>query len=578
MLTCVFRVDASITMGSGHVMRCLTLAERLYQQGATIIFLCRELPGHMCQFIEEKGYTVHKLPYNIQVAEENANELIVWSGETWQKDADQTGHVLASLSKANRIQWLIVDHYGLDIQWEQQIKSYVEKIMVIDDLANRQHDCEMLLDQNLYMDMQTRYNGLIPEKCTTLLGPQYAILRREFYENKCKIRIRNGIVKQILVFLGGSDPTNETTKALKALQLLKQNDIHVDVVVGNINPNKEKIKQLCGEMNNTTYHCQVNNMAELMSKADLAIGGGGSVTWERLCLGLPSLVLRIADNQERLTEHAEMAGVLFNIGDAKLIDSESLAMFIKKIIIEDSKLRLMSKRAIDLVDGLGLIRVVKCLNGSPYRITIVSDKTSWINTYINSMSEELRESGYIVNWIHNVNEIEIGDIVFYLSCSQLVPGTILKKNKHNLVVHESELPKGRGWSPLTWQILEGKNNIPISLFEAEEAVDSGQIYLQKIMRFSGTELLSELRKCQAKYTIKMCMEFINRYPNIIEDAVKQKGNATYYSKRAPEDSRLDIDKTIREQVNLLRVVDNDKYPAFIEVNGCEYFIKIYRKI
>lgn len=173
-----------------------------------------------------------------------------------------------------------------------------------------------------------------------------------------------------------------------------------------------------------------------------------------------------------------------------------------------------------------------------------------------------------------MSQIKEGDIVFYLGCGQIVPANILSRNKHNLVVHESALPKGKGWSPLTWQILEGKYEIPIMLFEAVEKVDNGTIYLSNIMKFQGTELIDELRNVQAETSIQMCLRFVEEYPDIVVNGIVQSGESTYYPRRRPEDSRLDVDKSLREQFNMLRVVDNDRYPAFFEIAGERYFLKI----
>lgn len=208
-------------------------------------------------------------------------------------------------------------------------------------------------------------------------------------------------------------------------------------------------------------------------------------------------------------------------------------------------------------------------------ITIVSDATSWFNEFISPFATELKEQGHIVHHIHKVKEIPKGDIVFYLGCGQLVPSDILQRNQHNIVIHESDLPKGKGWSPLTWQILEGKSTIPITMFEAVEAVDSGQVYLRQVMQFSGYELVDTLRQVQANTSLEMCRIFLNRYPEIISEAEQQHGDATFYPRRRPEDSRLDIDKSIREQFNLLRVVDNERYPAYFEIDGHKFRIAIY---
>jgi len=208
------------------------------------------------------------------------------------------------------------------------------------------------------------------------------------------------------------------------------------------------------------------------------------------------------------------------------------------------------------------------------KISILSDKTSWINDSIPEFISDISSSGHEVFWFHDVSEILEGDIVFFLGCGQIVPTEILKRNQHNLVVHESALPKGRGWSPLTWQILNGDNEIQIVLFEAEESIDSGMIYLQNTMKFTGRELVDDLRKIQAKFTFNMCRKFIADYPDIVNKGRVQSGDATYFARRTPQDSRLDPDRTIREQFNVLRVVDNEHYPAFFELSGERYIIKI----
>ncbi len=213
------------------------------------------------------------------------------------------------------------------------------------------------------------------------------------------------------------------------------------------------------------------------------------------------------------------------------------------------------------------------------QITIVSDENSWINHYIPLLIRELKNKNHWVQWIHQADQISEGDLVFCLGCGQILSPAILARNTHNLIVHESALPKGKGWSPLTWQILEGKNEIPITLFEAAKSIDSGTIYIQDILKFNGSELIDELRQAQAEKSIEMCLHFVQEYPEIIETGREQLGDSTYYPRRTPEHSRLDADKTIREQFHLLRVVDNQRYPAFFELNGETYIIKIekYRK-
>ena len=170
-----------------------------------------------------------------------------------------------------------------------------------------------------------------------------------------------------------------------------------------------------------------------------------------------------------------------------------------------------------------------------------------------------------------------GDFCFYLSCSQIVPSSILGNFAHNLVVHESDLPQGKGWSPLTWQILEGGNRIPVTLFEAVERVDSGDIYLQEWLEFEGHELLDELRQAQAVATLRLCQRFVDGYPEVLKGTRSQTGVESFYPRRRPRDSQLDVHRSLAEQFNLLRVVDNERYPAFFEYQNGKYLIKIIRK-
>lgn len=208
------------------------------------------------------------------------------------------------------------------------------------------------------------------------------------------------------------------------------------------------------------------------------------------------------------------------------------------------------------------------------RITIISDAANWINDYIPELVNELIKGGHVVCVVHKPEEIPSGDFVFYLGCGKIVPRPVLERNRHNLVIHASDLPKGRGWSPHIWQILEGKNEIPVCIFDAVEELDNGKIYFKEMCKFNGTELIDELRKVLSKVIIGMCLRFAREYPVIAEKGVAQIGEPTFYRKRTKEDSRLDPNKTIREQFNLLRVVDNDKYPAFVEINGRRYILKI----
>lgn len=364
----IFRADASIQIGSGHVMRCLTLADRLRERGATVHFICRELPGHLGGLLVDKGYPVGWLPApgSDDPAIPTHTAHSAWLGVPWQADAEQPRAMLAGLPE---VDWLIVDHYALDRTWEAQMRPLVERIMVIDDLADRPHDCDLLLDQNLYPNLEHRYDNLVPTDCRKLLGPRYALLRPEFGEARKTLRVRDGSIRRILIFFGGSDPTNETTKALEAIRLLDRPDINVDVVVGETNPHKEKVKTLCATLPNVIYHCQVSNMAELMAAADLAIGAGGATTWERCCLGLPSVVCIIADNQVEMTNALANDGCLLSLGWCLSLTAASIGRVIETLNACKGLLQFLGDRTAELVDGHGVERVIRSLS-PPISLTL----------------------------------------------------------------------------------------------------------------------------------------------------------------------------------------------------------------
>ncbi|WP_431811457.1 UDP-2,4-diacetamido-2,4,6-trideoxy-beta-L-altropyranose hydrolase [Lysinibacillus sp. FW12] len=316
------RVDASVEIGIGHVMRCLTLAHRLKKTEKYVAFICRDAEGQCIRLIEQQGFEVFILPNS---------EGSLWNfvSDYWKKDAQDT----ISILKKYNVERLIIDHYSIDIKWEKLVRPFVNEIMVIDDLANRKHDCDILLDQNFYLDMDTRYDGLVPSSAKMLLGPSHALLRDEFIEAKKHIKPFNGRVERLFIFFGGSDPTNETEKVLLAIKsTIEQYKLVVDVVVGNSNPNKLKIKQLCDEIENTHYHCQVNNIAELMAQADLAIGGGGATTWERIFLQLPTIVIAVAENQVEIAEAIHIKGACIYLGLSKKILINDIQNIVDKML------------------------------------------------------------------------------------------------------------------------------------------------------------------------------------------------------------------------------------------------------
>lgn len=329
-----FRVDASLQMGSGHVMRCLTLADALTAQGAQCHFISREHPGHLLEVIQQRGYMANRLaaldlpaqpaikiiaPSSQKSSEEQSQALAhaAWLGCDWQIDAQQTGAVLAKLQP----DWLVVDHYALDQRWEESLAPHYQKLMVIDDLADRAHCCDLLLDQNLGSQPQ-HYAQLVPAHCRVLAGPNYALLRPEFAALRAYSlqRRQTSGLKNILITMGGVDQPNATGQVLQALKTsaLPQ-DCQITVVMGLTAPWLANVRELAAQMPwPTEVVVNVADMGQRMADSDLAIGAAGSTSWERCCLGLPTLMVVLADNQKSgaLALAAKHAAYLIgNVGD-----------------------------------------------------------------------------------------------------------------------------------------------------------------------------------------------------------------------------------------------------------------------
>ena len=204
------------------------------------------------------------------------------------------------------------------------------------------------------------------------------------------------------------------------------------------------------------------------------------------------------------------------------------------------------------------------------KILILTSPDQWFIPYAQQLQAQLSSS----DLLYDHNKItEVYDIVFILSYHKIIPMEQLKSNRHNIVIHASALPQGKGWAPMFWQVLEGKNEIPFTMFEASSGVDDGDIYMQDILFLTGYELNDDLREKQAYFIIEMCLRFVGNYESD-RTTQSQSGEESFYSKRSVKDSELNINKTIKEQFNLLRIVSNDDYPAFFEIDGHKYILKI----
>lgn len=357
MKNIAIRVDASSKIGTGHFMRCLTLANALKVHGAKIRFVSRYLPEHLSSMLAEKGHDFVQLKSTQNNT--HVDDLLHshWLGVGQAQDAMDSIRVLSD----GVWDWLVIDHYALDIRWESALRRTAKQIMVIDDLADRQHDCDMLLDQNFYADMQTRYTNKVPSHCALLLGPRYALLRDEFRQLHKQIRPRNGPVKRVLVFFGGVDADNYTGRAIDALSEITSSGLYVDVVIGAQHPYIVQITAACAQ-HGFICHVQTDKMAALMAAADVAIGAGGSASWERCCLGLPTMVVALADNQVKIAKTLDKFGACVYIGMLKTKSTTVMQNAFVKFLSTPDRLKDISGKSYSLVDGLGVERVCQGLS------------------------------------------------------------------------------------------------------------------------------------------------------------------------------------------------------------------------
>ncbi len=355
----IIRADSSPFIGTGHVVRCLTLAEYLRNEGADVSFVCRDHENNLIAWIErEKRIKVHVLPADRIWNFGKGLPLSEWDwlGTDIHIDAAQTISVLKEIRDPD---WIVVDHYSLDYRWEKQIRPYVRKIMVVDDLANRRHECDLLTDPNLSEDPRGRYGEIVTDQCKVLAGPEFVIMRPEFRIVKEKTRIRDGRVNRILVFFG-SDPTNETEKALRAIRRFTPK-IAIDVVISLLNPFRYEIESFAAGLPNCSCHVQTSSMAELMSLADLSIGAGGTTMWERCSLGLPSIVIAVAKNQEGPSLAMASAASILYLGRSREVTVDALTEHVSGLIRDPGLLVRMSSLGQSLVDGRGCERIAKYL-------------------------------------------------------------------------------------------------------------------------------------------------------------------------------------------------------------------------
>lgn len=324
------------------MMRCLALADELRRRDVEAAFLCIDMPGNLSWLARSAGYQVEWVDTGRR------------GSDAERRDAD--AKACSAVAGLGNDDWLVVDHYGLDQRWETAMRSRFRRILAIDDLADRSHDCDVLLDQNRIGERTKDYANLVTPACKVLAGPGFALLSRQYSEWRGKQALREGRLRRILVFFGSADEENHTRTALEGIALWGR-AVNVTVVAGAANPNRQRIEAQCLGMASAQLHVQTTEMARLIVEADCAIGAAGSSTWERCCLGLPSLLAVCAVNQEIVAETAAAQGVAHNMGLARELTPESYAEQLE--CLSATVLKDMEARARVLVDGKGAMRLAE---------------------------------------------------------------------------------------------------------------------------------------------------------------------------------------------------------------------------
>lgn len=343
----LFRVDASVVIGIGHVMRCLTLAKALQARGAQVVFVCRELDGHQIDCIQ-RDFTVLRLPAAYQ-----GETSALTPESSVSEEADFTA-VLAMVGTLH-FDWCVLDHYGLGLGWQQQVMQVCSRLLVIDDLPSRHKDCDLLLDQNLLSEPSGAYPGRSTRR---LFGPSYSLLRDEFLSYRALPRPQQEGLPKLLVFFGGGASALELLRVLPVLLPLP---VRLDIVISSATPERATLERMLEGQQHASLHVDTEQMAKLLHAADLYVGAGGTVTWERACLGLPGVVAALSFNQQAISSACAEWGMQDYLGLSSTVQPIDWQLTVSQLLAQPERLERMRQRALALVDGRGVGRVVEAM-------------------------------------------------------------------------------------------------------------------------------------------------------------------------------------------------------------------------
>lgn len=453
----LIRADASMAIGSGHIARCLTLANALRSDGAEVVFACRQLPGHLLQRVSDQGYLALGLPERYP---QEASGAGIEARLPWQADIDA---LASALGTPQRFDWLIVDHYGLDATWESAARRFADHLMAIDDLANRPHAVDVLLDQNYSAQAQDRpYARWIEGDCKTFFGPRFALLRDEFQCSPIVIKPR---VERVLVNFGGFDAARQVYATMQALQGL--NDLQVDFVAGLHNPEWAAMSELAKARPNWRLHTVASDFFGMMQRADLFIGAGGGTTWERAALGLPTICIAVADNQHLNAQLLAQAGGHLYLGSHDALAPQRLVEAVA-VLRDNRELRQsFAERSRVLVDGKGAQRLAVALAAPVLALRQATERDA-------TLLFEGRNAAHVRQWAFNRDLIDWDSHVAWLASS-------LRNPQRLILIGDTP----RGPVGMVRYDREGDSvEVSIYLFDGHAGVGWGQVLLA-----SGERLL-----------------------------------------------------------------------------------------
>lgn len=452
----LIRADASMAIGSGHVARCLTLANALRKDGAEVVFACRQLPGHLLQRLSDQGYLALGLPERYP---QEASGAGIDACLPWQADIDA---LASALGDQQRFDWLVVDHYGLDARWERAARRFADHLMAIDDLANRPHAVDVLLDQNYSAQAQNHpYAQWLDDDCKTFLGPRFALLRDEFQCEPIGIKPR---VERVMVNFGGFDAARQVYATMLALQDF--NDLQVDFVAGLHNPEWEAMSALAKAHPNWRLHTLVSDFSGLMRQADLFIGAGGGTTWERAALGLPTICITVAHNQQLNAQLLAQAGGHLYLGAHDTLDPQRLVDAVAVLRHNRELRQSLAERSRALVDGKGAQRVAVALAAPVLALRPATERDA-------TLLFEGRNAAHVRQWAFNRDLIDWDSHVAWLASS------LENQQRLILIGDTSQGPVG-----MVRYDREGDSvEVSIYLFEGHAGVGWGQVLLTSGERF-----------------------------------------------------------------------------------------------